>query len=89
MTGIVRLGDNSSHGGSMITANGRFKVNGIQACVNGDLHSCPIPGHGTTAIVSVSPTKSNGQCVSKIGDQVGCGAVIVSGSQNSFIDNGS
>ncbi len=80
MTAIVRLGDPSSHGGSMITATGLFKVNGKVVCVHGDLHSCPIPYHGVTAVSSSNPLKSNGKSVIRVGDTAGCGAVISAGS---------
>jgi len=78
---VVRLGDPSDHGGSMITADAHYKADGIQACVNGDLHSCPIPGHGVTSVsASTSITSSNGKKILRVGDVAGCGAVISSGS---------
>lgn len=77
---IVRLGDQSDHGGKMVSATGRFTVNGKQVCVNGDMHQCPIPGHGTTPVSSSSKTKTNGKSVVRTGDKAGCGATLVQGS---------
>ncbi|WP_251048173.1 PAAR domain-containing protein [Halomonas sp. ISL-56] len=38
----------------------------------GDLHRCPIPGHGTTEIVSGSPSQVEGQPVARVSDKTGC-----------------
>lgn len=53
----------------------------------GDMHVCPIPGHGTTPIVSGSPlAECDGQKVARVGDKTGCGATIVVGSSISKTD---
>ena len=84
---VVRLGDSSSHGGRMITATGKFKINGKVVCVDGDLHQCPIIGHGVTPVSSTSGnTKSGGKYIIRIGDSAGCGAIITSGSANTETD---
>ncbi len=46
----------------------------------GDLHRYPIPGHGTTEIVTGSPSQVEGQPVARVGDKTGCGATIIEGS---------
>jgi len=84
MAQIVRLGDPSSHGGTMITATGNFKVNGIVVCVSGDIHHCPI--HQDTPVTGTGQPESNGKPIVKTGDVAGCGAVITSGSSNTFTD---
>lgn len=84
MRNLVRLGDPSDHGGKMITANGLFKVNGKMQCVNGDLHSCPVRGHGVTPVSSSYSATSNGKSITLIGDKAGCGATIVSGSSDTW-----
>jgi len=49
----------------------------------GDLHVCPIPGHGVTPIVTGSlDTITEGLPNARVGDIIGCGAVIVTGSPN-------
>lgn len=77
---IVRLGDSSDHGGSMISATGKYILNGKIVCVSGDLHSCPIKGHGVSSVNGTANHTSNGKHVIKVGDSAGCGATIVSGS---------
>lgn len=80
MPKVARLGDTSSHGGTIITASSDIKANGIGVARDGDLHSCPIPTHGVTPLSSGSTTKVNGRSVIRVGDTAGCGAAIVSGS---------
>ena len=82
MAGIVRLGDGSSHGGTMITATGTFHVNGKQACVSGDVHACPIPGHGQSPVTSSISLNNNGKPVIHVDCVAGCGAVMITGSGN-------
>lgn len=66
----------------MITANGSFTVNGKTACVNGDMHSCPMRGHGVTPIKSSSTLRTSDKSVTLTGDTAGCGAVLITGSDN-------
>jgi uncharacterized Zn-binding protein involved in type VI secretion len=51
---IVRLGDGSSHGGVVVSGSSKVIVEGSPVARIGDSHSCPIPGHGVTVIVSGS-----------------------------------
>ena len=45
-----------------------------------DRHVCPLPGHGTTAIVSASgDVIINAMGSARVGDKCGCGAVITTG----------
>jgi len=81
MLEVIRLGDPSNHGGHMITATGIFIVDGIEVCVNGDLHSCPVIGHGVTAVTASHPQMDgNSKAVIVVGDTAGCGAALSSGS---------
>lgn len=66
----------------MVSASGKASIDGISGCVNGDAHSCPVKGHGTTSVSSGSKVTSNGKSVLKVGDVAGCGAVLSSGSSN-------
>lgn len=78
---VVRLGDISDHGGKMITANSHYKADGIQTCVDGDLHDCPLLDHGITKVHATTIiTKSNGKYILRIGDMAECGAIIIRGS---------
>lgn len=46
----------------------------------GDSHVCPLPGHGTTPIVTASSNVViNGMGAARVGDVCGCGAVITTG----------
>ena len=79
----ARLGDTSSHGGTVITGSVTTIVNGRPMARMGDMHVCPIPGHGVTPIVSGSlDTATDGRPNARMGDMAGCGAVIVTGSLN-------
>ena len=81
----ARLGDTSSHGGMIITGSVTTVVNCKPVARMGDLHACPIPGHGVTPIVGGSMnTATDGRPNARMGDMAGCGAVIVSGSLNVF-----
>jgi len=81
MPGVVRVGDSSDHGGTVITGASISFANGIPIARVGDLHECPQQGHGTTEIITGSPTVNvEGQPVARIGDVAGCGAVITGGS---------
>lgn len=81
MAQVARLGDTSSHGGTIITSAEHVFANGIKVARIGDMHSCPIPEHGVTPIVTGSGSVfAEGAGVARIGDSVGCGAVISSGS---------
>jgi uncharacterized Zn-binding protein involved in type VI secretion len=86
MAKVVRLGDSSSHGGTMISAGSSVLVNGIPMCISGDSHSCPIDGHGVTGVTGTAGYTSKSLRGIKTGDVAGCGAVIVSGSQNTSTD---
>ena len=53
----------------------------------GDKHDCPIPGHGTTPIVSGSPdTETEGKPNARVGDAAACGARIVTGSADTYVN---
>lgn len=83
MSKVARLGDTSSHGGSIISASNNVKANGIGVARNGDMHACPIQGHGTTPLTAITTkTFVNGRLVITVGATAGCGAVITQGSAN-------
>ncbi|MBX8541242.1 PAAR domain-containing protein [Pseudomonas cichorii] len=54
----------------------------------GDMHLCPIPGHGKSPIVSASPdTNINFMGAARVGDICGCGAVITTGFASIIVDH--
>jgi len=78
---VARLGDLSSHGGSIISASSTVFADGIPVARVGDLHACPIPGHGTTAISAGSGRfVCEGDVIAVVNSTVGCGAIITTGS---------
>lgn len=82
MPKVARVGDTSSHGGTIIAGSPTVFADGIPVARMGDNHSCPIPGHGTTPIVSTPATNTmaNGMLVAVEGATTGCGATIITGS---------
>ena len=51
----------------------------IAACV-GDMHVCPIKGHGSSPIMpNGSSILVEGKPIARVGDVTGCGAVITQG----------
>lgn len=77
---ISGIGHGSDHGGTIISGNSKFIIDGIQVSTVGCLHSCPIPGHGVTAIATGSSMLDiDGLPVAKIGSVTGCGATITEG----------
>lgn len=60
----------------------------IPAARLGDMHVCPIPGHGTSPIASASPdTQINFLGAARVGDVCGCGAVITTGFPSIIVDH--
>jgi uncharacterized Zn-binding protein involved in type VI secretion len=82
MPAKARLGDTSSHGGTIVSASSDTFVNGIAVARQGDLHSCPLRGHGITPLNSTSRVLVNGRPVVRVGDTAGCGAIVTVGSPN-------
>ena len=75
---LIRLGDSTSHGGSVIGASGKSMSGSIAIARIGDKVTCPIKGHGTNPIVSGDPTFIvDGQPVARQGDKTACGATLI------------
>ena len=71
----------------MITASGtNVLANGISVPVNGDLHSCPIPGHGITSVNTSNNVLVNGVIVLTVGAVAGCGATLITGDSTILVD---
>lgn len=80
---ISRLGDTSTHGGSVTSASPDVYCNGIRVARESDSFSCPI--HGSQTIASGSSTVfANGREVARIGDPITCGATLSSGSPDTY-----
>ena len=87
---IVHVNDPSSHGGYVSTAgiaSPSVSFGGGYACVQGAMHVCPIPGHGTTAITAIT-TKSyiNGKLILTTESVAGCGAKIYPPDRKVYVE---
>ena len=75
---IVRVGDTSSHGGSVITGAARWDCVGSPIARIGDILDCPI--HGPNPIVSGSAKwDCEASPIARDGDFTECGAALVAG----------
>jgi len=82
---IARLGDTSTHGGSIITSASKTYAEGPLAARKTDILACPI--HGPNPIVSnvADAVPIEGQPAAKHGSVCACGAVIISGATKTFV----
>lgn len=86
---FIVLGDRTDHGGTVIQASVMSDTPGKGIARVGDQVTCPIPGHGTTVIVTGDPTMIiDGKPVARHGDKCACGATLISGQVVSRIGNG-
>jgi uncharacterized Zn-binding protein involved in type VI secretion len=83
-TAIARLGDTSSHGGTIITAASKTLCEGKPVARVTDMLDCPLPGHGVNPIVTGSPHYLvEGQQCARTGSVTACGATIIGGASKS------
>jgi len=77
----LRIGYGERAFGSGAFGSGSF--GGALVAVNGAMHSCPITGHGVTAITAIT-TKSfqNGKLILTINAVAGCGAKLIPVNRN-------
>jgi uncharacterized Zn-binding protein involved in type VI secretion len=81
----ARLGDQISHGGSIVSASTDVLDNGIGVARLGDAVICD--RHGSQVIVTCSPNiLTDGIGTARLGDFISCGATIVSGSPDTLIN---
>ncbi|GAB2849662.1 PAAR domain-containing protein [Pseudoduganella ginsengisoli] len=84
MRNVIRLGDDTSHGGKVIQCSlTHFTIDGIPVACEGDTCTCPIPGHCGCKIISGSPRHTvNGKRLAFDGDKTSCGAVLIASRDN-------
>lgn len=81
---LIRLGDSTSHGGTVVGASAFSDSDGIPIARVGDAVTCPRKGHGTNSIASGDPTLIiDGSPVARHGDVTACGATLISSQQAS------
>lgn len=79
MRGVIRLGDLTSHGGKVITANSRSTVHGSKVARKGDACTCPIKGHSNCFIAEGDAAfVLDGIPVAFHGHKTSCGATLIS-----------
>ncbi|WP_336193024.1 PAAR domain-containing protein [Providencia stuartii] len=80
---VIRLGDSTSHGGKVSSAQDSFILKGRAVAVVGDQVSCP-KCKGVYAIIEGSATmKYNGKSLALEGMKTACGATLIA-SQSSI-----
>lgn len=81
MKGIIVLGDATTHGGRVISAQTNYTVGGVPVACVGDMVTCPVTGHGVNAIVEGESTMLvNGKPVAFHGHKCACGCQLISAS---------
>jgi uncharacterized Zn-binding protein involved in type VI secretion len=78
MKRVIRLGDSTSHGGTVVSANARVSIEGKAVALVGDHVTCPINGHGPAVIVEDDQDWSiDGKAVTLVGHKTSCGATLI------------
>lgn len=76
---VIRLGDPTTHGGTVVSASGTVIINGKQVARVGDSVTCPIPGHGVVTIIEGDTTwLDDGRPIALEGHKTSCGASLIS-----------
>lgn len=73
---IAVTGQPSSHGGYLIAGSCKSTRDGRNIGRSGDMHSCPIPDHGVTAVTASTTATCDGIRMLRVGDVAGCGAAL-------------
>lgn len=76
--GVIRIGDKTSHGGKVISAQSTFKVLGKQVAVADDMTFCPKCKGSFPIQVPGSERHHHGKAVAYHGDKAACGANLIS-----------
>ena len=78
MKRVIRLGDPTSHGGTVVSASSSVIINGKPVARVGDSVTCPIPGHGVVTIVEGdSAWLDDGRPIALEGHKTSCGASLI------------
>ncbi|MDR2819009.1 MAG: PAAR domain-containing protein [Desulfovibrio sp.] len=82
---VARLGDAGSHGGVITTGSRKIFVNDKPMARVGDTYDCP--KHGPNPIVTgANHVFGQEKLVAHVGSKTACGAIIVEGSPDVFVD---
>ncbi len=81
----ARMGDKTDHGGQIVSGALRTLVNGRPVARMGDLHLCPISGHGLTRIIEGNLScMTEGAPNARMGDKTACGATIIEDTLDTY-----
>ncbi|OCG21367.1 MULTISPECIES: PAAR domain-containing protein [unclassified Gilliamella] len=84
---VVRLGDPTTHGGSVISASSTTIIEGKTVALIGDLVSCPKKGHGINKIIEGAKTSfSDGKAVVLDQCLCECGCKVVATISSSIME---
>jgi len=79
---VARVGDKTSHGGTIETGCDAYQVEGKAAAQLGDLVPCPKCGGSFPIVTSQAPqTIVHGRPLAYHGDKLACGAIIEASGQ--------
>ena len=85
MPGVAREGDTGSHPGMIVSASEDVITNGRGTARVGDIFACAL--HGPVPILTgSSDVLTNGRETAHIGSVCACGAVILTGSDDTFVN---
>jgi len=81
---IIRMGDVTSHGGTVITGDLTWTIYGKAVARVGDLTVCP-QCKGQFAITEgADDTTALGQAVARQGDKTACGAILIASQSSAY-----
>jgi uncharacterized Zn-binding protein involved in type VI secretion len=84
---LARMGDRTSHGGTVISGDMTWEVYGKAVARVGDLTVCP-KCKGVFAITTGADDLTGfGQAVARHGDKTACGATLIAGQSSAWWDN--
>lgn len=81
---VIRVGDRTSHGGTVGSGSDGFIVDGKAVARVGDKVSCPLHPGGTVINSGSADYLTDGQPTARDGDTTACGATLIA-SQNSYL----
>ena len=83
MKGVIRVGDRTLGGGTVLAGSNSMRFGGVYAARDGDPVCCPVPGHGRTVIAEGHfAFRDNGVPVAFDGHRCACGCVLISSMPN-------
>ena len=84
---LIRMGDRTSHGGTVISGDMTWEVYGKAVARVGDLTVCP-KCKGVFAITTGADDLTGfGQAAARHGDKTACGATLIAGQSSAWWDN--